>query len=1733
MSVRSSVSLCAFLAVAAVALSPHSALAQPGPAYVIQEAVYSAKAEGKKFEVEATYKIELLTKGLAAVRLLPPDAAITDFSTNRLPISSAKFLLRRAPTGCEAVLEERGKYEIKVSFVVKIDRSGRTARASVPFPLSTRNELNLRIPEPEIKIVTRPELPIEMTGETKSETSARLFPPAIEKVELEWYPKALAKELEAVVVAEERSFLTFGDGLVRRSTTVTYTVTRGIVNSLSLRLPAGLDVRGVTGELVDKWTRSGAGVEVKLKHEIEKTAQIVIETEAPAASAPCDVKIEPIVTADAGRQRGSMALLTEAGLALRHRAATGAQQVDIAAERFAAAKSPVRLAYAYDSLPVEITVGVEKASPKIASVVESRVHLERGVVTVLSDFCYDVKEIGVYEFKLKLYQGLSVLEVKGGALPRVPIRVKARGEGQAVSDDGVPVGVRLEPLESQLAGDVLTVRTRDRVTGRYFLQVTAQMNLVVMNGVVIPRIETQGVESEVGYLGISVGTGVNLQHHSAARTRQIDVSRLPEWLVACGCKIGYTYDQPDGALSVKTIKIEPEITAKEYQYIAVEEGWIKQEALYVLDVQRAGTFTFRIQVPKNLMVTEVRAQGMQDWTFKRDVGEVWVEVAAEVTGGYAFQVFAEQRIEDLTAEMALQGMEFVGAKKLNGWLGVGPRASVELRAVEAAGLEKIGAANMPEFYKGYPEMNLAYTYTNPSWRLRMRATVLESQTDAEVFSLLRFQSGLMTAVEEIHLDIRKAPIKEFEVVLPPKAVNSTVDGDDIKTSELVNGTWHITLRNKMSGALTVWVNYEQALGGASGQLPFTGVKLPKAREFKGFVVVAQEKSDAEIKLGAVRAVTPVDESALPEEFVKRVTIPIVRTFRFLGPERAIAFDVTSHARADVAKARAESCVIHTVVKPQGEAINHLSFNVLNSRKQFLKVNLGKGANLWGAYVILPDDPKTPAADEKVQPVKCTVDPDGAILAPILTSETIGKWFRVEIIWSNPLPKLGLMRTIDFLMPDPDVQVGSVEWDVHFPREYQIRGTSGNMQLASGGRDVSLVAILWSYIAAVLGVALNLLYGLLFPLVVLLIIGFLLLWVWLRMRWEISIGRALFWAVFVVFAAGVLYFFLPSFGRAREEARRMSPAYFDRALERTLVTEEPAATSSLRAIGGGEAIHRPPVDTASAPALSDEIGVRQQAPPAAPAPAPPAPEPMKPVTRYSSEKARELHEKMKRAGEKTDVARDLSASSVGGKAGAAKVEEAALQAPEAKPEPQQQMLLRKQTKSEAEEAQDQTKQVQKGEANQRINRALSNLKDNRLNEAVQDLEQAVALDKDNVQAKQQLNRVKGMMAVAGAQLQQMPQKNAPADLPKIQADGDEAAFAFRARKPAEKKADGKAGEEKAEVGGVEHRTGYAVTAEGMKEKLAEIRKLRAEGKEDEAKRLLDELRHSRDVGVEGLTGSGAARVQFAEEGKAAGATARPTTPSAQAPRPTSEVTTLGSDLDREKAVGKATMGKEADAKEIARAAQAVDLYETGKRLYGAGQWREARDTLRRAAGSGVNLGSYRKQEIMNLLAGAEKRIMADASMVLQAQVAAQQVEVVREGQAATMLTKIVGGQAKGALPIELTVPTAGTVPYRFEMPLAGDAQGRIRMSCIRIGAALCLQGIIGIVLLGAALGIGWRRPGGAAIVCAAVLVVLLAVQSVMASPASEAYYAMAVWALAAGTVILGVRAVLRERLRRQA
>ena len=123
--------------------------------------------------------------------------------------------------------------------------------------------------------------------------------------------------------------------------------------------------------------------------------------------------------------------------------------------------------------------------------------------------------------------------------------------------------------------------------------------------------------------------------------------------------------------------------------------------------------------------------------------------------------------------------------------------------------------------------------------------------------------------------------------------------------------------------------------------------------------------------------------------------------------------------------------------------------------------------------------------------------------------------------------------------------------------------------------------------------------------------------------------------------------------------------------------------------------------------------------------------------------------------------------------------------------------------------------------------------------------------------------------------------------------------------------------------------------------------------------------------------------------------------------------------------------------------------------------------------------------------------------------------------------ISGSRGAGAMPIELSFPSAGTIAYPFHMDYAGTAQARIGMTCLRASTAVVTQAMIGMIVLMVVATLSWRRIK-LGLPLAVVLALALIFSLRIGDEASKQYVVMALAGLILALPVLFTRLVTLAR-----
>ncbi|MGB2753587.1 MAG: hypothetical protein WBD75_07520 [Phycisphaerae bacterium] len=986
--------------------------------YVFEKAEYEvrAPAEATLGEVRADLVVRAHEADLR-IPLFPRDVAL-----ERWQAAGAEVLAEAG--GYVLWVRQPGTYRLTADFLLpRASPSPGVERIVVPVPIATSSAMTVVLPAGTGEFTVSPPGVVLEDKTAGAERRVRLLAPPAERVSLVWEKKAGAAEREAAFLTRVDSVFQIGRGLIIRDEQIVCRAQRGGIRSLRLEMPAGVLVRRVVGDDVLRWRveEGGRAAEVTFARTVKDESRLAVRAEQSLAADQAALAISPVVVVGAGFQEGSLRLEPAKDLILNETAVVGAARSSEAAP--AEARS---LDYSYARLPASVTVEIVDREPKVAVVTEALAVIEAGVLTLETHLHYNVEMREIRSVSIGIPAGSTVLAVAGG-------------------------GVR--DWETA-GGDRLIVRFADAVLGKADVVVRLQDNLRVMNGIAIPRLQPTEVHSEEGVVGVSAGEGVQLRHHSATLTEQVDVTALPEWIQKSGAKLGYRYRQTGGTLAVSTEKIEPRVTALVLDTVELEQDVLLRTFQADLQVEQAEVFEVVLRMPAGLTPLRVQGEAVADWQLKpaaeNEKADLVIHLKKGQLGPVSF-VLEMSQIADYQRPVAVGSIDLVGMRRVEGGLLVVPRADIRLTPAGETGLQARPAAEVrgaaPADRQGpLPTDSVGYRYSGP-WSLGLGVERLEAQISATAVTLLRLRHGQVSAETCFECDIQNAGVSVLRVRLPEGAVNSWVDGPGISSRRLTGGTWRVVLDQRRRGIYRFRLTYDRLVVGDQAEVLHREPEVLGTVSQKGFILVGKEKPDIGISAATDGLVRPVETDAVPGWHGIGVDVPLFRTFEYSGLQWRLALDVRLLGEAEVLQVRASDCFLQTLLARDGSAVTFMTLTVENAGRQFAEIRLPENRVLWGAYV----------DGRPVKPVEAG-EPQ-TYLIPLLGQGRTGETFELTAVYTERYaPLAGRTADLAFTSPPVDVPTGSMTWAVYMPPEYrvmpEIGKRVGNMQLIYEPTDAS-------------------------------------------------------------------------------------------------------------------------------------------------------------------------------------------------------------------------------------------------------------------------------------------------------------------------------------------------------------------------------------------------------------------------------------------------------------------------------------------------------------------------------------------------------------------------------------------------------------------------------------------------------------------------------------------------------
>ena len=258
---------------------------------------------------------------------------------------------------------------------------------------------------------------------------------------------------------------------------------------------------------------------------------------------------------------------------------------------------------------------------------------------------------------------------------------------------------------------------------------------------------------------------------------------------------------------------------------------------------------------------------------------------------------------------------------------------------------------------------------------------------AETQTLVAVGDGILIGRQRINFNILHTGVRVLKLKLPQGASILEVKGDRVRDWRVTNDELSVALSAEVLGGYSLNVTYEQAAGAqqAAASLPILrAVDVVREKGHIGVVALA----NVELSAPTLKGATAIDVRELPAELLSMTGQPILLAYRYVTDTFDIQLAIKKHEDVDVLVTIIDSAVVTTMQTLDGRRITKAVYNVRNNRKQFLRLAMPQGVEIWSASV----------SGKSIRPAK---DDEDRVLVPLVRSEGAASGlsaFPVELVY---------------------------------------------------------------------------------------------------------------------------------------------------------------------------------------------------------------------------------------------------------------------------------------------------------------------------------------------------------------------------------------------------------------------------------------------------------------------------------------------------------------------------------------------------------------------------------------------------------------------------------------------------------------------------------------------------------------------------------------------------------------
>jgi hypothetical protein len=512
------------------------------------------------------------------------------------------------------------------------------------------------------------------------------------------------------------------------------------------------------------------------------------------------------------------------------------------------------------------------------------------------------------------------------------------------------------------------------------------------------------------------------------------------------------------------VRRELRASASVYHVIHAEEGVLYTRAHVVYEVQNGATNRIELGLPRGVEVNGVAsaASAVADWRVEtgRDGRRILrVFLDREITKELTFTVDYDRSLGAAGTE-TLPLLSALSVGRQRGMVALVPSRDRALTPTDGSGATAVGENQLPSFVRDGIERTIAHTlkYADAPPAVAVTATAPEraaGKFDADVDTLVTLGDVTLLSSVSIEIHVKSGGVDRIDLALPAGANLLQLVAPSLRTHRVTDGVVEIEFTQEMEGDFRIEASYERLLGENETEVEAPTMRVRGADVEQGRIAV-EASSAVEVAPRAVEALSPLDVRELPRQLVLRTSHPILHAFRYVRAEPAprLSLGVTRHPTAAVQEAVIDRAEHRTLFTRDGLAVTASTFTVRNTRKQFLRVELPEGSEIWSVFVAGKAEKPAIAAAEGEAP---------AFLIKIVSSSDA---FPVELVYATNVAPMARLGSVRASLARPDLLVTESRFDLYLPAGYDYRRPSTNMNVVVDEGRISAEALAREMSAAV-------------------------------------------------------------------------------------------------------------------------------------------------------------------------------------------------------------------------------------------------------------------------------------------------------------------------------------------------------------------------------------------------------------------------------------------------------------------------------------------------------------------------------------------------------------------------------------------------------------------------------------------------------------------------------------------